>query len=147
MERRREDYEKVIQLYDHYISISKNKNISGSLSIKYSRFLHKVKNDIEGAFKVLRQALEKDSSNTRAALQMIDLALQRSVVDEKEVLEIMDSFMSRENIEPEQKVLFAQRKVEFLEDFGTTAVGLQEAQRALQTVLNKANESKKKGTG
>lgn len=109
--------------------------------------MHKIKNDIDGSFKVLRQALEKDSSNTRAALQMIDLALQRPVVDENEILEIMDSFMARESIEPEQKVLFAQRKVEFLEDFGSTAVGLQEAQRALQTVLNKANESKKKGSG
>ena len=56
----------------------------------------------------------------------------------------MDKFMARENIEPEQKVLFAQRKVEFLEDFGSTAKGLQDAQRALQLALNKANEAKKK---
>ncbi|XP_065371560.1 pre-mRNA-processing factor 39 [Calliphora vicina] len=144
VERRRGDYEKCKSLYEHYINTAKNKNIAGSLAIKYARFLNKICQDLEGGLKVLRQALDKDSANTRVALQMIDLALQRSTVDEDEVVLIMDKFMARENIEPEQKVLFAQRKVEFLEDFGNSAKGLQDAQRALQLALNKANEAKKK---
>ncbi|XP_061402957.1 pre-mRNA-processing factor 39 [Musca vetustissima] len=144
IERRRGDNEKCKTLYEHYIATAKNKNIAGSLAIKYARFLNKICHDLEAGLKVLRQALEKDNANTRVALQMIDLALQRPVVDEDEVVLIMDKFMARENIEPEQKVLFAQRKVEFLEDFGSTAKGLQEAQRALQLALNKANEAKKK---
>lgn len=144
LERRRGDFEKCIQLYDHYITIAKNKNIAASLSIKYARFLHKLKNDVDGAFKTLRASLEKDPNNSRIALQMIDLALQRETVDEKEIVEIIDSFIVRESIEADQKVLFAQRKVEFLEDFGSTAVGLQEAQRTLQQALAKANEAKKK---
>lgn len=144
LERRRGDFEKCAQLYEHYIENAKNKNVAGSLSIKYARFLHKIKKDIDGGLKVLKQALEKDSSNTRVALQIIDLALQRDTVDETEIVETMDSFMSRDNIDPEQKVLFAQRKVEFLEDFGSTAKGLQDAQRALQQAMSKANEHKKK---
>ncbi|XP_073815103.1 pre-mRNA processing factor 39 [Musca autumnalis] len=144
IERRRGDNEKCKTLYEHYIATAKNKNIAGSLAIKYARFLNKICHDLEAGLRVLRQALEKDNANTRVALQMIDLALQRPVVDEDEVVLIMDKFMARENIEPEQKVLFAQRKVEFLEDFGSTAKGLQEAQRALQLALNKANEAKKK---
>uniref|UniRef100_T1PH07 Pre-mRNA-processing factor 39 n=1 Tax=Musca domestica TaxID=7370 RepID=T1PH07_MUSDO len=144
IERRRGDNEKCKTLYEHYIATAKNKNIAGSLAIKYARFLNKICHDLEAGLKVLRQALEKDNANTRVALQMIDLALQRPIVDEDEVVLIMDKFMARENIEPEQKVLFAQRKVEFLEDFGSTAKGLQEAQRALQLALNKANEAKKK---
>lgn len=144
VERRRGDYEKCKSLYEHYINTAKNKNIAGSLAIKYARFLNKICQDLEGGLKVLRQALDKDSANTRVALQMIDLALQRPTVDEDEVVLIMDKFMARENIEPEQKVLFAQRKVEFLEDFGSSAKGLQDAQRALQLALNKANEAKKK---
>jgi pre-mRNA-processing factor 39 len=52
--------------------------------------------------------------------------------------------MSRESIEPDQKVLFAQRRVEFLEDFGSSAKVLQEAQRSLQVALTKASEAKKK---
>ena len=144
VERRRGDYEKCKSLYEHYINTAKNKNIAGSLAIKYARFLNKICQDLEGGLKVLRLALDKDNANTRVALQMIDLVLQRPAVDEDEVVLIMDKFMARENIEPEQKVLFAQRKVEFLEDFGSSAKGLQDAQRALQLALNKVNEAKKK---
>lgn len=144
LERRRGDYVKCSQLYEHYIGVAKGKNMASNLAIKYARFCHKVKGDLDGGMEVLKIALEKDTSNTRIALQMIDLALQRPKVDEKEVVEIMNSFMGREGMDAEQKVLFAQRKVEFLEDFGSTAKGLQDAQRELQQALTKANESKKK---
>lgn len=144
VERRRGDYTKCKQLYEHYIETAKNKNIAGSLAIKYARFLNKICHDLDGGLNVLQQALEKDPANTRVVLQMIDLALQRSRVNESEVVAIMDKFMSRDSIDLEQRVLFAQRKVEFLEDFGSTAKGLQDAQRDLQTALTKANEAKKK---
>lgn len=144
VERRRGDMIKCRELYEHYINTAKNKTIAGSLAIKYARFLNKICDDLDGGLRVLRQALDKDTANTRVALQMIDLVLQRPKVDEDEVVLIMDKFMARENMDPEQKVLFAQRKVEFLEDFGGTAKGLQDAQRALQLALSKANEAKKK---
>uniref|UniRef100_A0A1L8DHA6 Pre-mRNA-processing factor 39 n=1 Tax=Nyssomyia neivai TaxID=330878 RepID=A0A1L8DHA6_9DIPT len=146
LERRRGDYAKCSQLYEHYIGVGKGKNMVSSLVIKYARFCHKVKGDIDEGMEVLRTALEKDSGNVRIALQMIDLALQRQQVNEKEVVEIMDSFMARDGMEADQKVLFAQRKVEFLEDFGSTARGLQDAQRELQLALTKANEAKKKSS-
>ncbi|KAM8706419.1 hypothetical protein ACLKA7_010660 [Drosophila subpalustris] len=146
VERRRGALDKCRELYKHYIEHSKNKAIAGSLSIKYARFLNKICNDLDAGLAALQQALERDPANTRVALQMIDLCLQRPQVDEIEVVQIMDKFMARVDIEPDQKVLFAQRKVEFLEDFGSTAKGLQDAQRALQQALSKANEAQKKGS-
>lgn len=144
LERRRGDHDKCIQLYQTYLTQAKSKTIAGNVAIKYARFLNKIKKDLDTAHTVLKAYLEKDPSNTRVALQLIDLALQRETVDEKEVVDIMDTFMARDGIEPDQKVLFAQRKVEFLEDFGSTAKGLQEAQKALQAIMAKANEAKKK---
>ncbi|XP_062537988.1 LOW QUALITY PROTEIN: pre-mRNA-processing factor 39 [Armigeres subalbatus] len=144
LERRRGDLDKCGQLYQTYLTTAKSKTIAGNVVIKYARFLNKIKKDHEQAHLVLKNYLEKDPCNTRVALQLIDLSLQREIVDEKEVLEIMDHFMGRDGLEPDQKVLFAQRKVEFLEDFGSTAKGLQEAQKALQTIMTKANEAKKK---
>lgn len=144
LERRRGDLVKCTELYEHYITTAKNKNISGNLAIKYARFCHKIKGDIDGGIKILHETLENDTNNTRVALQMIDMALQRPIVDENEVCTIMDNFMTRDSIELDQKVLFAQRKVEFLEDFGSSAKNLQDAQRSLQITLNKANEAKKK---
>ncbi|XP_017055283.1 pre-mRNA-processing factor 39 [Drosophila ficusphila] len=145
VERRRGALDKCRELYKHYIESTKNKAIAGSLAIKYARFLNKICNDLDAGVAALQQALERDPANTRVALQMIDLCLQRPKVDEQEVVLIMDKFMARADIEPDQKVLFAQRKVEFLEDFGSTARGLQDAQRALQQALSKANEAQKKG--
>ncbi|XP_034484806.1 pre-mRNA-processing factor 39 isoform X2 [Drosophila innubila] len=147
VERRRGALDKCRELYKHYIENSKNKAIAGSLSIKYARFLNKICNNLDAGLMALQQALERDPANTRVALQMIDLCLQRPQVVELEVVQIMDKFMARADIEPDQKVLFAQRKVEFLEDFGSTARGLQDAQRALQQALSKANEAQKKGDG
>jgi pre-mRNA-processing factor 39 len=46
------------------------------------------------------------------------MGLQLSPLDENNIISIIDQFLSRD-IDPEQKVLFAQRKVEFLEDFGS----------------------------
>lgn len=143
-ERRRGDLDKCSTLYEHYISTTKNKTNSTNLAIKYARFFHKIKGDLNGGLKILRQAQEKEPNNARIVLQMIDLALQRNDVDEKEILDIMDKFLNRDNLDLDQKILFVQRKVEFLEDFGTSAKDLQDAQRLLQSILTKANESKKK---
>lgn len=144
LERRRGDSEKCTQLYEYYISSTKNKTISSSFAIKYARFCHKIRGDLEAGVAVLKAALAKDTSNARLALQLIDLALQREVVSESEIIDIMDEFIDRETLEADQKVLFTQRKVEFLEDFGSCAKVLQEAQRQLQLALAKANEAKKK---
>ncbi|XP_055605808.1 pre-mRNA-processing factor 39 [Uranotaenia lowii] len=144
LERRRGDHDKCAQLYQTYIGQAKSKSIAGNLVIKYARFLHKIRKDIEQAHSVLKNYLEKDPLNTRVALQLIDLSLQRETVNEKEVVEIMDLFMGSDGLESDQKILFAQRKVEFLEDFGSTAQGLQDAQKDLQKIMTKANETKKK---
>lgn len=144
LERRQGNFKNCVQLYDQYIAASKNKNITASLCIKYARFLNKIEKDFEAAMKVLKNALAKDPLNTRIALQTIDLALQREVVDEKEVLEVIDTFMAQEGLDHDQKLLFAQRKVEFLEDFGASVKDLQDAQKVLQAVLEKTKENKKK---
>lgn len=144
LERRRGDLNKCSQLYEHYITNSKNKNTAGSFAIKYARFCHKIKGQLNTGLNVLRAASEKDPSNTRVVLQLIDMALQRDEINEEEVIKIMDGFLARENLDPDQRVLFTQRKVEFLEDFGSSAKDLQEAQKLLQSALSKANENNSK---
>lgn len=144
LERRRGNFELCTQLYEKYLSNAKNKNISSSLAIKYARFLNKVKHEYDRAMDVLKSALEKDTTNTRLALQIIDLSLQRNNINEKEVLEILDTFMQQENLDIDQKLLFAQRKVEFLEDFGSCVKQLQESQKTLQNLMEKHSKDNKK---
>lgn len=56
--------------------------------------------------------------NPRLRLQLIDLAMQTKPLDIDLVVSVIDRFLERD-IDADQKVLFAQRKIEFLEDFAT----------------------------
>ncbi|XP_012255089.1 pre-mRNA-processing factor 39 [Athalia rosae] len=143
LERRRGDLDKACLLYENYISNSKNRTIANNVAVKYARFLCKVKNDIDKAVKVLLKATEKDKDNPRLYLQLIDLGLQRSPVNTLEVIGYMDMFIEREHADLEQRVLFAQRKVEFLEDFSPDIRQVLKAHEQFQKCIKQAKERKK----
>ncbi|XP_018331936.1 pre-mRNA-processing factor 39 isoform X2 [Agrilus planipennis] len=144
LERRRGDYDKCCQLYEHYISNSKNKTISTNLAIKYARFCLKILKNAEKAVEILNAALAKDSNNPRLYLQLIDIHLQKDDIDEAEVLSLVDSFLTKEGGDLEQKVMFAQRKLEFLEDFGSDIQAVQKAYEEYQKYVKQSKENKKK---
>lgn len=133
----------VCALYEHYISNTKNKVISNNMAIKYARFCWKVKGDVEKAISILNKAVEKDKDNPRLYLQLIDMGLQQNPLNEDDIISIIDQFLTRDT-EPEQKVLFAQRKVEFLEDFGNDILSVQRAHDEFQRYFKQAKDRKKK---
>ncbi|KAG8223234.1 hypothetical protein J437_LFUL003585 [Ladona fulva] len=92
LERRRGNLDKVCSLYEHYITTSKNKTVATNMAIKYARFSWK--------------------ENPRLYLQLISMGLQKDPFDEKEIIAIFDEFLNKDGIETEQKVIFAQRKVD-----------------------------------
>lgn len=144
LERRRGENDKCMQLYEHYINNSKNKMISSNIAIKYSRFCLRVLKDLEKAQEVLKTAISKDPNNPRLYLQLIDLTLQKEDVCESEIIEIIDSFLDKESTDSEQKVLFAQRKLEYLEDFGTDIQSVQNAYDQYQKFIKQNKENMKK---
>ena len=89
------------------------------------------------------QAAEKDKDNPRLYLQLIDLGLQRNPVDTQEIVGYMDMFIDREHADLEQRVLFAQRKVEFLEDFSPDIRQVLKAHEQFQKCIKQAKERKK----
>lgn len=144
LERRRGNFEACETLFTKYVAAAKNQNhMASTLAIKHARFVHLIRKDLDRALKILRESQTADPTNVRIPLQMIDLAMQRPAVDDQEVIEIMDRVLDREDLDTEQRVLFAQRKVEFLEDFGKSPRQLQKSQRELQTALTKLQEEKK----
>ncbi|XP_014488048.1 PREDICTED: pre-mRNA-processing factor 39 [Dinoponera quadriceps] len=143
LERRRGDLEKACTLYENYISNSKNRTIANNIAVKYARFLCKVKNDVDKAIKVLMKATDKDKDNPRLYLQLIDLGMQRTPVDTQEIVGYMDMFIEREHADLEQRVLFAQRKVEFLEDFSPDIRQVLKAHEQFQKCIKQAKERKK----
>ncbi|XP_011145704.1 pre-mRNA-processing factor 39 [Harpegnathos saltator] len=143
LERRRSDLEKACTLYENYISNSKNRTIANNIAVKYARFLCKVKNDVDKAIKILMKATDKDKDNPRLYLQLIDLGMQRTPVDTQEIVGYMDMFIEREHADLEQRVLFAQRKVEFLEDFSPDIRQVLKAHEQFQKCIKQAKERKK----
>lgn len=143
LERRRNDLNKVAELYEHYINTSKSKVIANNMAIKYARFSWKILGDTDRAISILNKAVEKDKENPRLYLQLIDMGLQKNPLDEGEIITIIDQFLSGD-ADPEQKVLFAQRKVEFLEDFGKDVIGVQKAHDEFQRYFKMAKDRKKK---
>ena len=55
----------------------------------------------------------------------------------------MDLFIDREHADAEQRVLFAQRKVEFLEDFSSDIRQILKAHEQFQKCIKQAKERKK----
>ncbi|CAH1982221.1 unnamed protein product [Acanthoscelides obtectus] len=144
LERRRGDFEKCTQLYEHYINNSKNKMISSNIAIKFSRFCFKVMKDFDKAQEALKTAIIKDPNNPRLHLQLIDLTLQKPDLKESDVTSIIESFLDKDSTDADQKVLFAQRKLEYLEDFGGDIFSVQAAYEQYQKLLKLSKETGKK---
>lgn len=144
LERRRGDLEKCSQLFEHYMHNSKNKVISSNIAIKYSRFALKLLKNMDKALEILTTAITKDANNPRLYLQLIDLTLQKDDVTENVIVELIDQFLEKESADADQKVLFAQRKLEYLEDFGSDIESVQKAYDDYQKYIKQSKESNKK---
>ncbi|VEN48288.1 unnamed protein product [Callosobruchus maculatus] len=144
LERRRGDFDKCTQLYEHYINNSKNKMISSNIAIKFSRFCFKVMKDFDKAQEALKTAISKDPNNPRLYLQLIDLTLQNPDMKVSDVTAVIDTFLEKDTTDADQKVLFAQRKLEYLEDFGSDIFSVQAAYEQYQKLVKLSKEAVKK---
>ena len=65
---------------------------------------------------MLQSALDSDPSNPKLYLQQLDLALHTSPLSVPAVVQLLDTAMAAEGLADKHKLLFAQRKVEFVQD-------------------------------
>lgn len=73
--------------------------------------------------------------------------LQKNDVEEEDVCAVFDEFLEKEGADPDQKALFAQRKVEYLEDFGCSVQSVQAAQEHYQKLHKQCKDASKKKDG
>lgn len=62
--------------------------------------------------------LKNVQKSNRLLLQIIDIKMSDDPINTNAVVEVIDSILNMKSIEIEQQVIFAQRKVEYLEEFG-----------------------------
>ncbi len=143
LERRRGNIAAVKRLYRDCISQAAKPTTKSDLSVKYARFLRLQLGEADTALSIVEEAIAIDEKNPKLYLQQLDILLHRRPIDEKSVAELFEKALK--NVDAaKHKLLFSQRRVEFLEDFGTNISHLLEAQERhnkLAAELREANKT------
>jgi len=141
-ERRVGHLEKCKELFQKYIRSAKNKSTTAHIVVKYARFLSEVMNDYEGAKKLLLETTDmEESSRGKAIMALVDIGMQRNPTDVELVVATFDEAL-QQSISNEQKLTFAHRKIEFLEDYSPDIVRIEKAQAELQSIVKILREQK-----
>eukprot|EP00092_Neocalanus_flemingeri_P037907 GFUD01041262.1.p1 GENE.GFUD01041262.1~~GFUD01041262.1.p1 ORF type:complete len:747 (+),score=270.92 GFUD01041262.1:56-2296(+) len=135
LERRRGNGEKACELYETSIKAAPNKSTASDLTVKYARFLRLHQMNTAKASQVIKTAMESDTANPKLYLQQVDLLLNTTPMDVQAVVAVLDKALEQE-IPEKHKLLFSQRKVEFLEDFGLDIAALQTARTKHVEITN-----------
>ncbi|VVC39816.1 Tetratricopeptide-like helical domain,HAT (Half-A-TPR) repeat [Cinara cedri] len=131
LEKRRLCYNRVCELYEYYINTSHTKFLTSNIAIKYARFLWKCYNKIDKAIQVITEIINKDKDNmqenARLLLHLVDLKINVTPLNENSVIQTFDEILSMSSVNLEQKILFSQRKLEFIEDYTCNYKALRKA--------------------
>lgn len=128
LERRAGHHDEVHNLYKTCIDKAKSPSAKAELAVKFSRYLRLVAKDEEAAKSVLQNILEKtDEKNAKIYLQLLDIELHLHPLNSENVINLFDKAIATKGMPGRQKLLFSQRKIEFLEDFGDKIGDIQKA--------------------
>ncbi|XP_059367964.1 pre-mRNA-processing factor 39 isoform X2 [Carassius carassius] len=119
LEHRHGHMEEAEALLRDAITNGKNSSEASFYAVKLARQLLKVQKSIGKAKKVLLDAVEKDETNPKLYLNLLELEFSGDVQqNEAEVIACFDRALNS-TMSVEQRVIFSQRKLDFLEDFGS----------------------------
>ncbi|KAK2154584.1 hypothetical protein LSH36_264g01031 [Paralvinella palmiformis] len=135
--RRQGDFEKVDQLYGKYMEEAASEKEQSFFAIKRARYQAKVLHNVEAARETLELAINKDEVNEKLYLQLLDLEYQQKDMDEMRINALFENAVSK--LEPDHKVAFSRRRMEFMEDFGCNVLSVQQAYEAHQKLLKELN--------
>ncbi|XP_039545982.1 pre-mRNA-processing factor 39-like [Pimephales promelas] len=119
LERRHGNMDEAEALLRDAITNGKNSSESSFYAVKLARQMVKVQKSIGKAKKVLMEAVERDETNPKLYLNLLELEYSGDIQqNEPEIIACFDRALSS-SMPLESRVTFSQRKVEFLEDFGS----------------------------
>lgn len=148
LEKRRNHYDRVCELYEHYMNTSHTKFLTSNIAIKYARFLWKCANKIDKAIQIITEIINKDKDNmqenARLLLQLVELKISVKPINENSVIQTFDEILSMSSVNLEQKILFSQRKLEFIEDYTNDYKSLRKATNEFKCYSELLAKEKKK---
>ncbi|XP_062324560.1 pre-mRNA-processing factor 39 [Osmerus eperlanus] len=119
LERRHGNLEEAEALLGDAMASGKNASETSFYAVKLARQLLKVQRSLGKARKVLLEAIEKDQTSPKLYLNLLELEYSGDVQqNQAEILACFDRALSSP-LPLESRLTFSQRKVEFLEDFGS----------------------------
>ncbi|XP_028996964.1 pre-mRNA-processing factor 39 [Betta splendens] len=144
MERRLGNLEEAEALLREAMECASSATDTSFYAVKLARQLMKVQKSLSKAKKVLLDAIEKDQTSSKLYLNLLELEYSGDVTqNEAEILACFDrALMSPMPVE--SRLLFSQRKVEFLEDFGSDINVLVAAHEEQQKLQKEIESSKRK---
>ncbi|XP_073709290.1 pre-mRNA-processing factor 39 isoform X2 [Garra rufa] len=144
LERRHGNMDEAEALLQDAIANGKNSSESSFFAVKLARQLVKVQKSIGKAKKVLLEAVEKDETNPKLYLNLLELEYSGDVQqNEAEIIACFDRALSS-SMPLDQRITFSQRKVEFLEDFGSDINVLVAAYEQHQRLVAEQDSLKRK---
>ena len=123
-----------------------SKTTAREISIKFARFLRLHQNNAIQAGKVIKAAMETNPTNPKLYLQHVDILINTLPMNVPQVVAVLGKALEQE-MPDKQRLLFSQRKVEFLEDFGADISSLQTAKTKHMDFVTKVKEASEKETG
>ncbi|XP_070781614.1 pre-mRNA-processing factor 39 isoform X2 [Enoplosus armatus] len=144
LERRHGNLEEAEALLREAMESAKNATETSFYAVKLARQLMKVQRSLSKARKVLLDAIEKDQTSPKLYLNLLELEYSGDVTqNEAEILACFDRAL-KSPMPLECRLLFSQRKVEFLEDFGSDINVLVTAYEEHQKLQKESEPTKRK---
>ncbi|XP_065061641.1 pre-mRNA-processing factor 39-like [Rhopilema esculentum] len=120
LERRIGSTEKAIEILRKVMEETDSVDEKSFLAIKCAKYYNKLLHDKDSARKLLHEAVENDKANKKLYLNLLDLETDNNEIAEDRLQELCDLVEGRSELSMEFKQGFLQRRLEILEDFGTS---------------------------
>ncbi|XP_040016507.2 pre-mRNA-processing factor 39 isoform X2 [Gasterosteus aculeatus] len=144
LERRHGNLEEAEALLREAMESAKNVTETSFYAVKLARQMMKVQRSLSKARKVLLDAIERDQTSPKLFLNLLELEYSGDVAqNEAEILACFDRALQSQ-MPLESRLLFCQRKVEFLEDFGSDINVLVAAYEENEKLQKESESSKRK---
>ncbi|XP_032992272.1 pre-mRNA-processing factor 39-like [Lacerta agilis] len=136
LERRLGNMEAAEALLMEAIRENEGMPVSSFYSVKLARQVLKVQKNLIKARKILLEALEKDPDNAKLYANLLEMEFSADVrQNEGNTMSSFDRALTS-GLPLETKIIFSQRRVEFLEDFGSSINSLLTSYDEHQKLLN-----------
>ncbi|NWX54953.1 PRP39 factor, partial [Promerops cafer] len=144
LERRHGNMEEAEQLLEDAVRNAKSISEASFYAIKLARHLFKVQKNLPKARKVLSEAIELDKENTKLYLNLLEMEYSGDLKqNEENILSCFDKAVHGA-LSIKMRITFSQRKVEFLEDFGSDVNKLLDAYDEHQALLKEQETLKRR---